>query len=49
MADRTGQQFGDYRLTQLKGSGSFGDVYLGEHIHDKTQAAVKVLKTETHS
>lgn len=49
MADRIGQQFGDYRLIQLKGSGSFGDVYLGEHIHDKTQAAVKVLKTQLTS
>jgi len=45
MSDRVGQQFGDYRLTRWLGGGSFGDVYLGEHIHDKTLAAVKVLQT----
>src|SRR5713226_6121031 len=42
--DRVGQCFGDYRLTRWLGGGSFGDVYLGEHIHDKTLAAVKVLQ-----
>ncbi len=45
MADRVGQRFGDYRLIRFLGGGGFGDVYLGEHIHDKTLAAVKVLKT----
>ncbi len=44
MADRIGQQFGDYRLTRFLGRGSFGDVYLGEHVQDKTLAAVKVLQ-----
>ncbi len=43
--DRVGQCFGDYRLTRWLGGGSFGDVYLGEHIHVKTLAAVKVLQT----
>jgi serine/threonine protein kinase len=46
MNDRVGQQFGDYRLTRWLGRGSFGDVYLGEHIHDRTLAAVKVLQTQ---
>ncbi len=44
MADRVGQQFGDYRLTRFLGRGSFGDVYLGEHVQDNTLAAVKVLQ-----
>src|SRR5215469_4282558 len=44
MADRVGQQFGDYRLTQNLGSGGFADVYLGEHIYLGTQAAIKLLK-----
>jgi len=44
MADRVGQQFGDYRLIKNLGAGGFADVYLGEHIYLGTQAAVKVLK-----
>jgi serine/threonine protein kinase len=44
-----GQQFGNYRLTKLLGEGGFARVYLGEHIHLGTQAAVKVLTTKlTH-
>jgi eukaryotic-like serine/threonine-protein kinase len=43
MADRVGQQFGNYRLLRLLGQGGFADVYLAEHIHLETQAAVKVL------
>jgi WD40 repeat protein len=38
-----GQQLGNYRLVRLLGRGSFADVYLGEHIHLNTQAAIKVL------
>jgi serine/threonine protein kinase len=44
MAERIGQQFGQYRLTRFLGKGSFGDVYLGEHLHKHTLAAVKVLQ-----
>ncbi len=40
---RINQQLGNYRLIQLLGRGSFADVYLGEHIHLNTQAAIKVL------
>ncbi len=44
MAERVGQRFGEYCLNRFLGRGSFGDVYVGEHIHDKTLAAVKVLQ-----
>ncbi len=43
MASYVGQQFGNYRLIKLLGFGGFAEVYLGEHIHMGTQAAVKVL------
>src|SRR5207249_183637 len=43
--DRVGQQYGNYRLTRILGQGAFAEVYLGEHIHLKTEAAVKVLDT----
>ncbi len=43
MADRVGQQVGNYRLIQLLGTGGFAEVYLGEHQFLKTQAAIKVL------
>lgn len=47
MVDRVGQRFEDYRLTRFLGQGGFGDVYLGEHIQNKTLAAVKVLKIQS--
>ncbi len=43
MASRVGQQLGNYRLIRLLGEGGFAEVYLGEHIHLGTQAAIKVL------
>ena len=43
MADRLGQQFGNYRLVRLVGKGGAAEVYLGEHIHLSTLAAIKVL------
>ncbi len=46
MADRTGQQLGNYRIVHLLGQGGFADVYLGEHIHLNTMAAIKVLHTQ---
>ena len=49
MVDRMGQQFGSYRLTRLLGSGGFAEVYLGEHIHINTYAAIKVLHTSLTS
>src|SRR5258708_32895300 len=44
MDDRIGKQLGNYRLLQLLGQGGFADVYLSEHIHLHTQAAIKVLQ-----
>jgi eukaryotic-like serine/threonine-protein kinase len=46
MPDRVGQQLGNYQLLRLLGEGGFAEVYLGEHIHLGTQAAVKVLHTQ---
>ena len=43
MVDRINEQFGNYRLIRHLGRGGFAEVYLGEHIHLGTQAALKVL------
>ena len=40
---RVGQKLGNYRLTQLLGRGNYADVYKGQHIHLRTQVAIKVL------
>jgi serine/threonine protein kinase len=44
MNEYVGQQLGNYRLLRLIGQGGFADVYLGEHIHLRTQAAIKILQ-----
>lgn len=44
MVDRVGQRLGNYRLLRMVGQGGFADVYLGEHVHLRTQAAIKVLQ-----
>src|SRR5436305_1153109 len=49
MTDQIGQQFGNDQLTRLLGEGGFAQVYLGEHIHLGTQAAIKVLHTQLTS
>jgi serine/threonine protein kinase len=46
MADRVGQQLGNYKLARLLGRGGFAEVYLGEHVRLSTQAAIKVLSTQ---
>ncbi len=46
MADWVGRQLGNYSLTRLLGEGGFAEVYLGEHVHLGTQAAIKVLHTQ---
>ena len=33
--NRVGQQLGNYRLIRLLGEGSFAQVYLGEHVHQR--------------
>jgi len=43
MADRVGQQFGNYRLVALLGQGGYAEVYLGKHVRLNQQAAIKVL------
>src|SRR5579859_4321864 len=45
MPDRVGEQFGNYRLIRFLGEGGFAEVYLGEHVHLGTPAAIKVLTT----
>jgi serine/threonine protein kinase len=49
MGELEGQQFGNYQLIRLLGEGGFSEVYLGEHIHLNTHAAIKVLHTRLAS
>ena len=44
MSGRVGQHLGNYRLVRLLGQGGFADVYLGEHVHLNSQAAIKILQ-----
>jgi WD40 repeat protein len=44
--DLIGERVGNYRLIQFLERGGFADVYLGEHIHLNTLAAVKMLRTQ---
>jgi hypothetical protein len=46
MADNEKQQVGNYLVLRLLGQGSFAKVYLGEHIHLGTRAAIKILRTQ---
>jgi len=43
MSDRVGTSLGNYHLVQLLGRGNWASVYLGEHRHLHTQAAIKVV------
>jgi len=43
MVDYQGRQLGNYRLLQPLGRGGYAQVYLGEHVFLKRQAAIKVL------
>jgi serine/threonine protein kinase len=49
MVDRVGQQLGNYQLIRPLGEGGFAEVYLGEHIHLGSQAAIKVLHSQLTS
>src|SRR5579885_3133497 len=46
MANRVGQQVGQYRLLRLLGEGGFAEVYRGEHVHLGTLAAIKLLSAK---
>ncbi len=46
MANRVGQQFGNYQLTRLLGKGGFAEVYLGKHIYLGSEAAIKIILNE---
>jgi serine/threonine protein kinase len=43
MADRVGEQLGNYQVLRLLGSGAFAEVYLAEHRYLEVLAAIKVL------
>jgi WD40 repeat protein/tRNA A-37 threonylcarbamoyl transferase component Bud32 len=43
--NRAGRQLGNYYLVCLLGKGHSAEIYLGEHIHQKTYAAIKVFST----
>ncbi len=45
MADRLGQQLGNYRIIRSLGRGGQASVYLGEHLYLKSPAALKLLHT----
>jgi serine/threonine protein kinase len=43
MFDYVGLKIGNYRLVRMVGHGGFADVYRGEHVYLRTEAAIKVL------
>ena len=45
MADLTGRRLGNYRLVRHLGHGGFAEVYLGEQVYLKSEAALKILLT----
>src|SRR6266571_1568091 len=49
MPSRAGQQLGNYQLIRILAEGGFAEIYLGEHIHLGTHAAIKVLHAQLTS
>ena len=48
--DHIGQRIGNYHLRRWLGGGGFGNVYLAEHVRDRSQAAIKLLHSRlSHS
>lgn len=47
MPNRIGQHFGNYLLRKQLGRGGFAEVYLAEHIHLGSLAAIKILNNPT--
>ena len=43
MPDHVGHLLGSYQLMRMLGQGQWGSVYLGEHVHLRTKAAIKLL------
>ncbi|GAC1480818.1 MAG: hypothetical protein NVS2B12_35930 [Ktedonobacteraceae bacterium] len=43
------EQIGEYRLIRQLGKGTFGTVYLAEHLHDQSQVAIKILQLQLTS
>lgn len=46
MSDLTGQLLGKFRLIQQLGAGGYARVYKAEHIHLKTQVAIKIREAQ---
>ena len=46
MSDQNNRILGHYRLLHRLGQGGFSEVYLGEHIHLKTFASIKILHSQ---
>ncbi len=44
MNDHIGRKLGNYQLVRKLGQGGYGEVYIAEHVHLKTQAAIKLLQ-----
>ncbi|GCE06024.1 protein kinase domain-containing protein [Dictyobacter aurantiacus] len=48
MIDLVGHQLGNYHVLRLLGRGGFADVYLGEQVHLKSHASLKVVRTQVN-